>query len=271
MDAGISAAPALDVGRLIDPAAGATAVGSDPTQGVLAVGYDSGRIDLYSPKHPTCAHLHIGMPGAITHLKLVPGQPSLAAIDSHGVLRVFDTDTLQLCFSYNVPSPPTCMSLLPGTRWLLIGTEMGRVYFVNSGEGLKSDFSIGSQVQPPSRVVSVESHPVETEKLLIAYTEGTCVVCDLGKGSLSEKHMVVSKHRYEHPEALKQSMRSDPAGDDQFGTSTQYVNLVEPRLTGASWSPSGDQMATTYTNGVFCIFGAGPEPVVARTVVSEDI
>ncbi|KAJ2255129.1 Lethal(2) giant larvae sro7 [Coemansia sp. RSA 455] len=270
MDAVISAAPVLGVGRLVDPGGGATAVGSDPTQGVLAVGYDSGRIDLYSPKHPTCARLHIGTPGAIAHLKLVPGQPSLAAIDSHGVLRVFDTDTLQLCFSYNVPSPPTCMSLLPGTRWLLIGTEMGRVYFVNSGEGLKSDFSIGSQVQPPSRVVSVESHPVETEKVLIAYAEGTCVVCDLGKSSLSEKHMVVSKHRYEHPDALKQSMRSDPTSDERFGASAQYVDLVEPRLTGASWSPSGDQMATAYTNGVFCIFGAGPEPIVARTIVSED-
>ncbi|KAJ2491650.1 Lethal(2) giant larvae sro7 [Coemansia sp. RSA 2050] len=270
MDAGISAAPAFE-GRLVDPAVGATAVGADPTQGVLAVGYKSGRIDLFSSKRPTCAHLHIGLPGAVQHLKLVPGQPFLAAIDSHGVLRVFDTDTLQLCFSYSVPSPPTCMSLLPGTRWLLIGTEMGRVYFVNSGEGLKSDFSIGSLVQPPSRVVSAEPHPVETEKILIAYAEGTCVVCDLGKGSLSERHMVVSKHRYEHLQALKQSMRRDLSGDDHFGA--PYADLVEPQLTGASWSPSGDQIATAYTNGVFCVFDASsdPEPVVARTIVSEDI
>ncbi|KAJ2810288.1 Lethal(2) giant larvae sro7, partial [Coemansia furcata] len=275
MEAGINAAPALEVvrGWLVDPAAAATAVGSDPTQGVLAVGYDNGRIELYSPKHPTCAHLHIGLPGAISYLKLVPGQPFLAAIDSHGVLRVFDTDTLELCFSYNVPSPPTCLSLLPGTRWLMVGTEMGRVYFVNSGEGLKSDFSIGSQVQPPSRVVSVESHPIETEKILIAYAEGTCVVCDLGKGSVSERHMVVSKHRYEHPETLKQSIRSEPPSDDQFGVPAHYADLVEPRLTGASWSPSGDQIATAYSNGVFCVFdtSAGPEPVVARTIVSEDI
>ncbi|KAJ2501632.1 Lethal(2) giant larvae sro7, partial [Coemansia sp. RSA 2052] len=274
MEAGIGAAPTLEVveGRLVDPAAGATAVAFDPTQGVLAVGYDSGRIDLYSPRHPTCARLHIGQPGAVAHLKLVPGQPSLAAIDSHGVLSVFDTDTLQLCFSYNVPSPPTCMSLLPGTRWLMVGTEMGRVYFVNSGEGLKSDFSIGSRVQPPSRVVTVESHPVETEKLLIAYAEGTCVVCDLGKGSLSEKQMLVSKHRYEHPDALMQSMRSDAIGDDQVGAS-HYAGLVEPRLTGASWSPSGDQLATTYSNGVFCIFGtsSGPSPIVARTITLDDV
>ncbi|KAJ2894865.1 Lethal(2) giant larvae sro7, partial [Coemansia aciculifera] len=256
MEAGIGAAPALRVndGLLVDPRAGATAVGFDPTQGVLAVGYDSGRIDLYSPRHPTCARLHTGVPGAVVHLKLVPGQPFLAAIDSHGVLRVFDTDTLQHCFSYNVPSPPTCLSLLPGTLWLMVGTEMGRVYFVNSGEGLKSDFSIGSRVHPPSRVVTVESHPIETEKILIAYAEGTCAVCDLGKGSLSEKQMVLSKHRYEHPEALLQSIYSDPTGDDQLGAD-RAASLVEPRLTGASWSPSGDQLATTYTNGVLCIFG----------------
>ncbi|KAJ2030159.1 Syntaxin-binding protein 5 [Coemansia sp. S610] len=258
-------------GRLVDPAVGATAVGSDPTQGVLAVGYDSGRIDLFSSKHPTCAGLHIGLPGAVQHLKLVPGQPFLAAIDSHGVLHVFDTDTLQLCFSYSVPSPPTCMSLLSGTRWLLIGTEMGRIYFVNSGEGLKSDFSIGSLVQPPARVVCVEPHPIETEKILIAYAEGTCVVCDLGKGSVSERHMVVSKHRYEHPPALKQNMRGDLSGDDHFGAPAQHAGLVEPQLTGASWSPGGDQLATAYTNGVFCVFGSGPAPVVARTVVGEDI
>ncbi|KAJ2747061.1 Lethal(2) giant larvae sro7 [Coemansia sp. BCRC 34301] len=269
MEAKASAAPTLEVveDRLVDPKSGATAVGFDPTQGVLAVGYDSGCIDLYSPRHPTCARLRIGLPGAVAHVKFVPGQPSLAAIDGHGVLRVFDTDTLQLCFSYNVPSLPTCLSLLPGTRWLMVGTEAGRVYFVNSGEGLKSDFSIGSRVQPPSRVVTVESHPIKTEKVLIAYAEGTCVVCDLGKGSLSEREMVLSKHRYEHPEALMQSRRVDPIDDSQLGT-THYAGLLGPQLTGAGWSPSGDQLASTYTNGVFCIFGtgSGPGPIVARTI-----
>ncbi|KAJ1994318.1 hypothetical protein GGI04_005877, partial [Coemansia thaxteri] len=237
--------------------------------------------------------MHTGHGNAIAHLKLVPGWPSLVSIDSSGVLRVFDTETLQLCFAYNVPSPPTCLALLSGTCWVLVGTEMGRVYFVNSIEGQKSDFSIGALVQPPSRVVLVEPHPVETEKILVAYAEGTCVVCDLGKASLTEKQMVLSRHRFEHPEALRRRIdglllssdateatrdhtSNNPTGMGQleadFGASC-HVGFVEPQMVGASWSPNGEQVATVYSNGVVCIFGtsAGPDPIVARTICCEDV
>ncbi|KAJ2661871.1 Lethal(2) giant larvae sro7 [Coemansia sp. RSA 1200] len=194
------ATPNLSVklNRVIDPTDDATAIVFEPVQGITAIGYVSGKIRLFSEKLSTYIELGIGRSSEIRHLVVLSSQPVLAAIDGLGTLWVFDTDIQRLCFSHNVPLTPTCVGLIADTSWLLIGTEAGRVYFVDVLEGKKSDFSIGSQIRPPSPVVSVVAHPLETEKLLIAYSEGTCVVCDLGKASGSEKAMVLTRHKYEH-------------------------------------------------------------------------
>ncbi|KAJ2522655.1 Lethal(2) giant larvae sro7 [Coemansia sp. RSA 1939] len=194
------ATPNLSVklNRVIDPTDDATAIVFEPVQSITAIGYVSGKIRLFSEKLSTHVELGIERSSEIRHLVVLSSQPVVAAIDGLGTLWVFDTDIQRLCFSYNVPLAPTCVGLIADTSWLLIGTEAGRVYFVDVLEGKKSDFSIGCQIRPPSPVVSVAPHPLETEKLLIAYSEGTCVVCDLGKASGSEKAMVLTRHKYEH-------------------------------------------------------------------------
>ncbi|KAJ1796213.1 Lethal(2) giant larvae sro7, partial [Coemansia sp. RSA 2399] len=216
--------------RAIDTSDDATAVIFEPIQGVMAVGYASGAIRLFSDKLPTNVELSTRRRSAIRHLVALPGQPVLAAIDDLGTLWVFDTDLLRLCFSYNVPIAPTCVGLIAGTNWLLIGTDAGRLYFVDVLEGRKSDFSIGCQVKPLSPVVSVSAHPVETERLLIAYAEGTCVVCDLGKASGSENAMILSRHRPEH-------RRIQMHDEQSHRDSAHDYYTMGPELTSASWSP----------------------------------
>ncbi|KAJ2354685.1 hypothetical protein GGF43_003122, partial [Coemansia sp. RSA 2618] len=231
----------------------------------MAVGYSTGTVSLFAAKYPTNSQLRSGHSSPITHLKFIPGHAALASLDEQGTLRIFDLDTLGFCFEYKVPIAPTCMGIFAGTSWLLVGTEGGRVYFVDAVNGRKSDFSIGCLTKPVSPVVAVESHPIEAEKILIAYSEGTCVVCDIGKASVSEKAMVLSKHRFEHPEALRQPVQ----GSD----SAHVAELADPWLLCAGWSPTGDRFAATYSNGVVAVFGpdAGPAPVVARTIQCPDI
>ncbi|KAJ1734624.1 Syntaxin-binding protein 5 [Coemansia biformis] len=250
--------------RAVDPAVGATAAAVDPTQHVIAVGYATGAVRLFFAGHPLSTEVRLGGSSPIRHLAFVPGDPALAAIDSQGVLRVLDTDTLEVCFAFDIPLPPTCIGLIPGTSWLLVGTNAGRVYFVDAVEGRKSDFSIGCLATPTSPVAAVEAHPVEAEKILVAYASGECVVCDLGRASDSEKAMVLSRHRFEHPPALTQQHPQD-AGTD--------AGPAAPRLSGAGWSPTGERFAAAYSSGVVCVFNAaaGAAPVAARVVQCPDL
>ncbi|KAJ2499249.1 Lethal(2) giant larvae sro7 [Coemansia sp. RSA 1972] len=256
-----SAVPELTIveERLIDPTATATATAYDPTHRVLAIGHDTGAISLFAQKYP--APSHIQAPCAITHLLFVPGHPALAALDTNGMLRIFDLCTLCECFSYSVPLVPSYMRGIPGTTWLLVGTESGRVYFVDGVNGRKSDFSLGCLTKPTVLVVAVESHPIEAEKVLVAYANGVCVVCDMGKAEISEREMVVSKHWFEHLEAL--------------GSATESGSLAAngPWLQSAGWSPTGDRFVATYSNGVLAVFNpsAGSAPIVARTIQCADI
>ncbi|KAJ2857528.1 Lethal(2) giant larvae sro7 [Coemansia erecta] len=238
--------------RFVDATADATAIAFDPIQGTLAVGFATGQICLYTYNR-TSAKYSISTT-SINFLQFIPAKAVLAVIDDQGMLRVFDTHKMKYCFSYAVPSPPTCVSFIPGTSWLLIGTHSGRVYFVDLLEGRKSDFSIGCRVKPIGPAVTVEPHPMETEKILIGYASGTCVVCDIGKASVSEKDMVLSSYVFDsHPE--------------EFGRCF--------RLACAGWSPAGDMIVSSFENGVFCIFntGSGAEiaPVVARTIYHDSV
>ncbi|KAJ2215257.1 Lethal(2) giant larvae sro7 [Coemansia sp. RSA 487] len=270
--------------RAIDSSEDATAVTFEPTQGIMAVGYTSGTIRLFSDKLPTNIELSTGMHSEIRHLVALPSQPVIAAIDGLGTLWVFDTDLLKLCFSYKVPLAPTCAGLLAGTNWLLIGTEAGRLYFVDVLEGKKSDFSIECQVRMPSPVVSVGTHPVETEKLLIAYSEGTCVVCDLGKASGSGKGMLVSRHRLDRLQMQRQNTAPVDALVDSGSTMLQtgwnqrphrdsahgYCGM-EPELTSAIWSPDGSLIAAAYDNSTICVFDTNTSsisPIATRTMLS---
>ncbi|KAJ2610686.1 Lethal(2) giant larvae sro7 [Coemansia sp. RSA 1365] len=253
-------------GRLLDPAAGATAVAYDPTQDIIAVGRSTGVIDMFSARHATSSRMNSGQDSAIAHLIFIAGEAALAAINSKGQLLVFDLDTLEFCFAYSVPIPPTCIALFPGTTWVLIGTEAGRVYFIDAVAGRKANFSVDCLVKPESPVAVVEPHPIESEKFLIAYADGTCVICDLGKASVSDRAMVLSRHRFDHPTALKQRLATGSESNAPAVT-------VEPWLVSAGWSPTGERFVTSYSNGVLCIFGlnSGSTPLVARTIQCSDI
>ncbi|KAJ2641598.1 hypothetical protein IW137_003027, partial [Coemansia sp. RSA 1287] len=74
--------------------------------------------------------------------------------------------------------------------------------------------------------------------------------------------MVVSKHRFEHPEALGGRVQE-----------TGGFAASGPWLQSAGWSPTGDRFAATYSNGVIAVFNpsAGSEPIVARTIQCADI
>ncbi|KAJ2078014.1 Lethal(2) giant larvae sro7 [Coemansia sp. RSA 988] len=263
-----SAAPELHMveGRSLDPSAGATAVAYDPTQDITAVGRENGAIDVFSARHVTSSRMHSGQDSAIEHLIFVAGEVALAAINHKGQLLVFDLDTLAFCFAYSVPIAPTCVALFPGTSWLLVGTETGRVYFVDVVAGRKASFSVDCLVKHESPVAAVEPHPIESERFLIAYADGTCVVCDLGKASVSDRAMVLSRHRFDHPVALKQQLARGPGPDPLAMT-------IEPWLLNAGWSPTGEQFVAAYSNGVLCIFGtnSGIAPLVARTIQCSDI
>ncbi|KAJ2710479.1 Lethal(2) giant larvae sro7 [Coemansia spiralis] len=248
------AAPKLQIveERAVDPATGATAAAVDPTQRIVAVGYATGAVRLFVAGDPASIEIRAGGASPVQHLVFVPGEPALAAIDDQGVLRVLDTDTLQMCFEFTIPVRPTCTGLIPGTSWLLVGTDVGRVYFVDVVEGRKADFSIGCLTSPASPVAAVEAHPVEAEKIMVAYASGECVVSDLGRASGSEKSMVLNRHRLEQ---------------------SPGIGLVVSQLIAACWSPAGDRLAAVYSNGTLCVFGtaAGAAPIATATVSSPSV
>ncbi|KAJ1811519.1 Lethal(2) giant larvae sro7, partial [Coemansia sp. RSA 2599] len=198
----------------------------DPVQGILATGFANGQVCLYAYNR-TSARYSVSA-ASIVLLQFIPAKAVLAVIDDQGILRVFDTHMMRYCFSYTVPSPPTCASFIPGTSWLLVGTHSGRLYFVDLLKGRKSDFSIGCRTKPIAAVATVEPHPVETEKILIGYVSGTCVVCDIGKASVEEKDMILGSY----------ALDSRPEG---LGCS--------PRLASAGWSPAGDMIVASYESG----------------------
>ncbi|KAJ1954902.1 Lethal(2) giant larvae sro7 [Linderina pennispora] len=263
--------------RYIDPRVDATAVTSEPTQKLLAVGYSNGSIKLFSPKYPSASRLQTKRTDGIQFLCFVPNTPALAAIDTQGVLWAFDTDTLSVCYAYKLPSLPTAMSVLQGTGWLMVGSENGRVYFVDLVNGKKSDYSIACYALSPNvPVASVESHPLDSDRILVAYADGGCIVWELRGFEASEKESIKEGFVFDHPSSLKRSVRV-PSGVMEPGLSAMprvgSVQLVEPRLTGASWAPSGSQFAAVYDNGVVCVFtiGDGPQPAVARTIEHTDV
>ncbi|KAJ2851247.1 Lethal(2) giant larvae sro7 [Coemansia brasiliensis] len=240
----------------VDPVTNATATAFDPIQKVLAVGYSNGSIRLFfAQKYTASTPLQTNGTSAITHVRFITGHAALVCIDYAGVLRVFDLDTLGFCFDYQVPMAPTCISSFAGTSWVLVGTEGGRVYFVDCVNGYKSDYSIGCLAKPVSPVAAVETHPLETEKILIAYVNGTTVVCDLGKASISERAMTLGKYTYESPLELM--------------AKTSGVWILD-----AGWSPTGDKIAVSYSNGVIAVFesnGGSTKPIVVRTIQCPDI
>ncbi|KAJ1750041.1 Lethal(2) giant larvae sro7 [Coemansia sp. RSA 1821] len=237
----------------VDPVANATATAFDPIQQALAVGYSNGTIRLFT-QHTASTRLHTNGTSAITHIRFITGYAALVCIDHVGLLRVFDLETLEFCFDYQVPIAPTCISSFAGTSWVLVGTEGGRVYFVDCVNGYKSDYSIGCLAKPVAPVAAVATHPLETEKILIAYVNGAVVVCDLGKASMSERAMTVGKYSYESPLEL---------------ASSSGVWILD-----AGWSPAGDKIAVSYSNGVIAVFasnGGTLNPMIARTIQCPDI
>ncbi|KAJ2726549.1 Syntaxin-binding protein 5 [Coemansia sp. Benny D115] len=244
---------ALVEDRAADPTRDATAIAYDPVQGMFAVGFSSGHVSIH--KHARSSRMHSVSASPITHLQFIPALATLAVVDDQGVLHVFDTYKMRDCIAYPVPSGPTSISFIPGTSWLLVGTSSGRVYFVDAVGGRKSDFSIGCRAKPASPVVAVEPHPVQTERIMIAYASGVCVVCDIGKApsAKSERDIVLSTHTFEqHPQGLEQ----------------------HPVLISATWSPDGSMVAATYNTGVLSIFNVDSRSrdslIVARTIDYAD-
>ncbi|KAK9761606.1 Lethal(2) giant larvae sro7, partial [Basidiobolus ranarum] len=238
----------------------------DPVQSLLAVGTFQGTILLFG-KPGITAHLALPESAAILFLSFQVGEARLVSVDSHQNLVVFNLESFEPSFVHKVASPVSCMDLLLGTEYMLLGLRNGYIEMYNISRGFKSGYviepiSIESENNnsPSLCVVAVQVHPIDTNQLLIGYSSGLIALWDL------RSRRVVRYYQYGGPSTVVAPKFWNFKEDD---TSTNYGG----HLTVIAWRPDGAHFVSGYDDGtiVFWDIKNDKKPLLARTISEPDL
>ncbi|KAF9096379.1 hypothetical protein BGX23_011453 [Mortierella sp. AD031] len=187
-----------------------------------------------------------------------PGAPVLIVVDAKNAITVFDLIKKQRLFVRNARSVVTCIELLSGSNWLFHGLKDGTIDVFDVYRGQPVPYRIPNilpEGPKHSLVVSIKTHPTDSNQILIAYTTGI-VLWNLKLKS------VVRAFIYEIPPGAMGGI-SVGDGSGMFGMNESRY----PHVTVISWRPDGFGFVSGYDDGCFVFWDTKQErPILARTI-----
>jgi WD40 repeat protein len=187
-----------------------------------------------------------------------PGAPVLIAVDAKNAITVFDLIKKQRLFVRNARSVVTCIELLSGSNWLFHGLKDGSIDVFDVYRGQPVPYRIPNILPEGSKhslVISIKTHPTDSNQLLIAYNTGV-VLWNL------KLKTVVRAFIYEIPPGAMGGIAVGE-GSGVFGMNESRY----PHVTVISWKPDGVGFVSGYDDGCFVFWDITQErPVLARTI-----
>ncbi|KAI1371930.1 lethal giant larvae like, C-terminal-domain-containing protein [Hypoxylon crocopeplum] len=183
----------------------------------------------------------------------------LVSLDTKNEVTIWDLDTGKRITGFRAPGAVTCMVTDPMLDWCFLGTQTGEIYAYDLDRERMSQFRLPNfwaEKDPKARavaLVSMQLHPRDIGKLLIAYTHGVVVY--------SFKQNVPNKFfEYQVPPGA-------PGGSCQV-----VESLRKPKITHALWHPTGTFILTAHDDGSLVFWDAKDGRVVmARTLYDTNV
>ncbi|OTA99963.1 hypothetical protein M426DRAFT_324704 [Hypoxylon sp. CI-4A] len=181
----------------------------------------------------------------------------LVSLDTKNEVSIWDLDTGKRVAGFRAPGIVTCMLTDPMLDWCFLGLQTGEIVAYDLDRERMSPFRLPNfwtENDPKSRavaLVSMQLHPRDIGKLLIAYTHGVVVY--------SFKQNTPNKFfEYQVPPGAL------------GGSSVAVESLRRPRLTHALWHPTGTFILTAHDDGSLVFWDAKDGRVVmARTIYEK--
>ncbi|KAH8668447.1 lethal giant larvae like, C-terminal-domain-containing protein [Xylariales sp. PMI_506] len=228
----------------------------EPVQSLIAVGttqskFGTGRIDVFGQSR--------------VHKFLVPPRPSsfvdlqfcanrLISLDSKNEIIIWNLDTGARVAGFHAPGLVTCMVTDPMLDWCFLGTQTGEVFAYDLDRERQSPLRLPNfwhERDSKARavgLVSMQMHPRDVGKLLIAYTHGVAI------------------YSFKQNKATQFFLYEVPPGA-HGGNGIGVDSLRKPKVTQAAWHPTGTFVLTAHDDGSLVFWDAKDGRVVmARTL-----
>ncbi|EMC99976.1 hypothetical protein BAUCODRAFT_145304 [Baudoinia panamericana UAMH 10762] len=237
----------------------------DPVQSILAVGTKSsqfgpGQIYLFGQKR---VQVTLALPTRGASVKALHFcAEKLVCLDTKHALSVYSLELKTLLASHSPPGVVTVLCTDPMLDYALLGMQSGEVLAYDMDREALAPFKIPNlwlEVDPRARlspVVTLQLHPRDVGTLLIGYTHGAVIYSFKLAKSLRF-------YQYEIP-------RGAPGGD---GDPAMRNVARRPKLTQATWHPSGTFIVTGYEDSslVFWDTLKDGRMIMARTLTDTNI
>ncbi|TKA72922.1 hypothetical protein B0A55_06855 [Friedmanniomyces simplex] len=237
----------------------------DPVQSLLAVGtkssqYGPGQIYVFGRQRVQVT-LPLSRSGAnVTTLQFVAEK--LVCLTSKHEISVYSLELRKLLASHSPPGVVTAMCTDPMLDYALLGLQTGELLAYDLDRETLAPFRIPNlwlQVDPKAKtcaIVTLQYHPRDIGTLLIGYTHGAVIY----------SFKLAKAMRFFHYEIP----RGAPGGDGDPATMTVFRR---PRLTQATWHPTGTFVLTGYDDSsiVFWDTLKDGRMLMARTLTDTNV
>ncbi|KAI6080411.1 lethal giant larvae like, C-terminal-domain-containing protein [Hypoxylon rubiginosum] len=233
----------------------------EPVQSLLAIGtneskFGSGRIYVFGQSR---VQKFLIPPRKCSFVDLQFCANRLVSLDDKHEVTIWNLDTGKKLTSFRAPGAVCCMVTDPMLDWCFLGMQSGELCAYDLDRERMSPFRLPNfwaEQNPSARavaIVSMQLHPRDIGKLLIAYTHGVVI--------FSFKQNVPNKFfEYTIPPGA-------PGGSCQLVESAR-----KPKVTQALWHPTGTFVLTAHDDGSLVFWDAKDGRVVmARTLYEHNI
>ncbi|KAG6357964.1 hypothetical protein INS49_013847 [Diaporthe citri] len=228
----------------------------DPVQSLLAVGtneskFGNGQIYVFGQSRIQKYFQH-NKPGSIRSLHFSANR--LISLNTRGELTIWDLDTARRIAGGPCGSGVVSVVTDPMLDWALIGQSSGEVSAYDLDRERLSPFrtpNFWREKDPKStmaHLVSIQLHPRDIGKLLVAYTHGAVI------------------YSFKQNQATKFFEYVLPPGAPG-GNSENVDSLRRPRLLHAAWHPTGTFILTAHDDGSLVFW----DPKDGRVVMARSL
>ncbi|KAI2602662.1 lethal giant larvae like, C-terminal-domain-containing protein [Hypoxylon sp. NC1633] len=233
----------------------------DPVQSLLAIGtneskFGSGRISVFGQSRIQKL-LVTSRSCSFADVQFCANR--LVSLDTKNEVTVWDLDTGKKVTGFRAPGIVSCMVTDPMLDWCFLGVQSGEIFAYDLARERMSSFKIPNfwmEKDPKARavaLVSMQLHPRDIGKLLIAYTHGVVVY--------SFKQNVPNKF-------LEYQVPPGAPG----GSSLIVESMRRPHVTHALWHPTGTFIMTAHDDASLVFWDSKEGRVImARTLYDTNI
>ncbi|KAI1080308.1 lethal giant larvae like, C-terminal-domain-containing protein [Whalleya microplaca] len=233
----------------------------EPVQSLLAVAtneskYDAGRIYVYGQSRVQKTFTP-PRSSSIADVQFCANR--LISLDTKNEVLIWDLNTGKRITGFRAPGMVSCMVTDPMLDWCFLGTQSGEVFAYDLDRERLSTFRLPNfwtEREPNARaipLVSMQLHPRDVGKLLIAYTHGLAVYS-------FKQNQPTKFYEYTVPPGA-------PGGGNQLVETAR-----RPKVTHALWHPTGTFILSAHDDGSLVFWDAKDGRIVmARTLYDMNV